>query len=72
MDEHEEELRSDEDGYVDFPRRAIRTNFLIRGLKFLISLPKVHSSYGPSASIYYVGDYSQVSDDLIWYQQAGN
>ncbi len=64
---HEEELRSDGDGYVDFPRRMIRTNLLIWAGKFLIRLPNVHSSYGPSASIYYLGDYKQLSDDP-WYE----
>jgi hypothetical protein len=46
---HEEELLSDGDGYVHFPRRAIRTNLIVWAAKFLARVVNVHSSFGPSA-----------------------
>lgn len=49
--DHEEELFTDADGYVQFPRRAIRTNLITWAGKFLVRLPNVHSSYGPIAFI---------------------
>src|SRR5438876_3234870 len=63
----EEELLSAGDGYVQFPRRAIRTNLITWAVKFLMRVPNVHSSYGPSASVYYMGDYPLVSDEP-WYE----
>jgi len=64
---HEEELLSDGDGYVQFPRRAIGTNLITWAAKFLARVVNVHSSFGPSASVYYLGDYPLVSDEP-WYQ----
>ena len=64
---HEEELTSDSDGYIRFPRRAIRANFVTWAAKFLVRLVNVHSSFGPSASVFYLGDYSLVSEEP-WYE----
>jgi hypothetical protein len=64
---HEEELLTDEDGYVQFPQRAIRASLITRAAKFLVRVPNAHSSYGPSASVYYMGDYPLVSDEP-WYE----
>jgi hypothetical protein len=64
---HEEELLSDGDGYVQFPRRAIRTNLITWAAKFLASIVNVNSSFGPSASVYYLGDYPLISEEP-WYQ----
>ncbi|MDQ6654121.1 MAG: hypothetical protein M3Y84_15450 [Acidobacteriota bacterium] len=63
---HEEELLSDGAGYVQFPRRAIRTNLITLAARFLARVVNVHSSFGPSASVYYLGDYRLVSDEP-WY-----
>lgn len=64
---HEEELRSDADGYVRFPRRAIRTNLIAWTAKFLARLVNVHSGFGPSAAVYYLGEHPAVSVPG-WYQ----
>ena len=64
---HEEELLSDGEGYVQFPRRIVRTNIITWAAKFLWNVVNVHSSFGPSASVYYLGDYPLVSDEP-WYQ----
>jgi hypothetical protein len=64
---HEEELLSDGDGYVKFPRRTIRTSFITWAARLLARLVNVHSSFGPSASVYYMGDYQLISEEP-WYQ----
>jgi hypothetical protein len=64
---HEEERLSDGDGYVTFPRRTLRTSLITWAAKFLARLVNVHSSYGPSASVYYLGDYPLISEEP-WYQ----
>jgi hypothetical protein len=64
---HEEELLSDGDGYVKFPRRTIRASLITWAARFLAGLVNVHSSFGPSASVYYLGDYPLISEEP-WYQ----
>lgn len=64
---HEEELLSDGDGNVQFPRRTIRTNLVTWAAKLAVGVLKVHSSFGPSASVSYFGDYTLVSDPP-WYE----
>lgn len=64
---HEQDLVSDAEGYVWFPRRMIRTNLIIWFSKLILRLPNVHSSYGPSASIYYLGDFRLISEEP-WYR----
>lgn len=64
---HEEELLSDGDGYVQFPRRATRGNLVTGVGKFLKGFVILHSSSGPSASVMYLGDYRLISDEP-WYE----
>jgi hypothetical protein len=63
---HEEELQTDSLGYVEFPRRTIRMNLFSRVANAARRIINVHSSFGPSASVYYLGDYRLVSDEP-WY-----
>jgi hypothetical protein len=65
--DHEEDLLSDGDGYVQFPRRTIRGNLITLVAKFLEQFVNVHSSSGPSASVDYFGDYRLISDEP-WYE----
>jgi hypothetical protein len=60
---HKEELLSDGDGYVQFPRRTIRGNLITWVAKFLKRFVLVHSSSGPSASVSYFGDYRLISNE---------
>ncbi|HEV2826446.1 MAG TPA: hypothetical protein VGW76_02500 [Pyrinomonadaceae bacterium] len=64
---HEEEQLSDANGYVQFPRRTIRTNIITWAAKFAARIVNVHSSFGPSASAHYLGEYTLASDQP-WYE----
>lgn len=64
---HEEELKTDSLGYVEFPRRTIRTNLFSWVTNAARRIINVHSSFGPSASVYYLGDYRLMSEEP-WYK----
>lgn len=50
---HEEDLTTDDDGYVTFPRRTIKANLFSRAIVPTINtiLLREHASFGPSASV---------------------
>jgi len=59
---HVQEIPSDADGYIQFPARIIRASLLRSGIARCVTTLGVHASRGPSASLYALGDYKQVSE----------
>lgn len=60
---HQDELVTNGEGYVRFPRRGIRANVLARTIKYVVSAVNVHGGSGPAAWIFVMGDYEPVSDE---------
>jgi hypothetical protein len=48
---HEEDLITDGDGYVTFPRRTVRGSLLVRIGTPIVNVLNVHTSFGPSACV---------------------
>lgn len=61
--DHEEDLLTDADGYITFPRRTIKANFLVRIVKTTINKLNVHGGSGPTAYLLVIGDYSAATDE---------
>jgi len=59
---HVQEIPSDADGYIQFPARIIGASILRSGIARCVATLNVHASWGPSASLYALGDYKQVSE----------
>ena len=61
--EHNEDLSTDADGYVTFPRRTVKANLLVRiARKAFIAIVPHQGEGHPTAHILVLGDYSTVSD----------
>ena len=52
---HEEDLITDGDGYVTFPRRTVRGSLLVRIGTPLVNVLNVHASFGPRAWVLVLG-----------------
>ena len=48
---HEEDLITDGDGYVTFPKRTVRGSLLVRIGWPMVNVLNVHASFGPSAYV---------------------
>ena len=48
-EDHEQDLLTDNDGYVTFPKRTIRAGLAVRMVKSVISALNPHGSSGPGA-----------------------
>jgi hypothetical protein len=62
--DHTEDLSTDADGYVSFPRRTVKANLLVRiARKGFIAIASHQGEGHPSAYILVFGDYRAVSDE---------
>ena len=55
---HEQDAHTDENGYVSFPERTVRSSWLARAFGVISQTVwlGVHASYGPSAQVLAFGD----------------
>ena len=62
--DHTEDLSTDADGYVTFPRRTVKANLLVRiARKAFIAIVPHQGEGHPAAYLLVLGDYSAVSDE---------
>jgi len=62
--DHTEDLSTDADGYVTFPRRTVKANLLVRiARKAFIAIVPHQGEGHPAAYILVFGDYRAVSDE---------
>jgi len=62
--DHTEDLSTDADGYVTFPRRTVKASLLVRiARKAFIAIVPHQGEGHPTAYILVFGDYSTVSDE---------
>lgn len=60
---HEQELSTNDDGYVTFPQRTAKANLLVRIVRTTVNKIHPHGSTGPAASIYVLAPYSPASPE---------
>jgi len=62
--DHTEDLSTDADGYVTFPRRTVKASLLVRiARKAFIAIVPHQGEGHPAAYLLVFGDYSTVSDE---------
>ena len=60
---HEQDMLTDNDGYVTFPTRTIRSPLAIRIVRAIINALTPHHSSGPIAWVIVLGDYMEWSNN---------
>ena len=58
---HEEDLSTNEAGYVIFPARTIRASLALRVVRYVLNKLNPHGSTGPTGSIYVLSPYKAVT-----------
>jgi hypothetical protein len=60
---HEQDLSTNDRGYVTFPLRTVRANLIMRALRTTLNKINPHGSTGPSASVYVLSPYKPLTQE---------